>query len=356
TSLSTTSGPVGTPVAITGTNFGTSQGTSTVNFNGTATTVTNWTATSIATSVPAGATSGNVVVTVGGVASNGVNFTVSSTPSITSATTASGRVGTAFSYQITATNTPTSFGATGLPAGLSVSSTSGIISGTPAAAGTSTVTLSATNASGAGHATLMLTIAVAAPVITSATTANGTVGTAFSYQITATNTPTSFGATGLPGGLSVSSTSGLISGTPTAAGTSTVTLSAMNGSGTGNATLTLTIAVAAPVITSATTASGTVGTAFSYQITASNTPTSYGATGLPAGLSVSSTSGIISGTPTAAGTSTVTLSATNSTGTGHATLTLTVTTGGAVSSAQTIAAQAPSSAASLSVSFLTNTV
>ena len=43
---------------------------------------------------------------------------------------------------------------------------------------------------------------------------------------------------------------------------------------------------AAPVITSATTASGTVGTAFSYQITATNTPTSYGATGLPAGLSV----------------------------------------------------------------------
>src|SRR6202041_2377360 len=272
----------------------------------------------------AGATSGNVVVTVGGVASNGVNFTVSSTPSITSATAASGTVGTAFSYQITATNTPTSFGATGLPAGLSVSSTSGIISGTPAAAGASTVTLSATNGSGTGNATLTLTIALAAPVITSATTANGTVGTAFSYQITATNTPTSFGATGLPAGLSVSSTSGIISGTPAAAGTSTVTLSATNASGAGHATLMLTIAVAAPVITSATTANGTVGTAFSYQITATNTPTSFGATGLPAGLSVSSTSGIISGTPTAAGTSTVTLSAMNGSGTGNATLTLTI--------------------------------
>src|SRR6202041_3460770 len=116
------------------------------------------------------------------------------------------------------------------------------------------------------------------------------------------------------------------------------------------------IGVGAPVITSATTAGGTVGTAFSYQITATNSPTSYGATGLPAGLSVNTTSGLISGTPTAAGTSTVTLSATNSTGTGNATLTLTITTGGAVSSAQTIAAQASSSAASLSLSFLTNTV
>ena len=164
-----------------------------------------------------------------------------------------------------------------------------------------------------------------APVITSATTASGTVGSAFSYQITASNAPTSYGATGLPAGLSVNSTSGLISGTPTTAGTLTVTLSATNSRGTGSASLTLTISNSgAPVITSATTASGTVGSAFSYQITASNSPTSYGATGLPAGLSVNSASGLISGTPTTAGMLTVTLSATNSGGTGNATLTLTI--------------------------------
>src|SRR5258707_2593448 len=57
----------------------------------------------------------------------------------------------------------------------------------------------------------------------------------------------------------------------------------------------------APVITSGTTASGTVGSAFSYQITATNTPTSYGATGLAAGLAVNTSTGLISGTPTAAG-------------------------------------------------------
>lgn len=77
TSLSPASGPVGTSVAITGTNFGTSQGTSTIKFNGTTATPTSWTATSIAAQVPAGATTGNVVVTVGGVASNGMLFTVS---------------------------------------------------------------------------------------------------------------------------------------------------------------------------------------------------------------------------------------------------------------------------------------
>ncbi|BDI32103.1 hypothetical protein CCAX7_41540 [Capsulimonas corticalis] len=163
-----------------------------------------------------------------------------------------------------------------------------------------------------------------APVISSAATASGTVGTAFSYQITASNSPTSYSATGLPAGLSVNTSSGLISGTPTAAGTSTVTLGATNATGTGNKTLTITIAVAAPVISSAATATGTVGAAFSYQITASNSPTSYSASGLPAGLSVSTSTGLISGTPTASGTSTVTLGATNAGGTGNKTLTITI--------------------------------
>ena len=80
-------------------------------------------------------------------------------------------------------------------------------------------------------ASATIAAAPAPPVITSATTASGTVGSAFSYQITATNTPTSYGATGLPAGLSVNTGTGLISGTPTAAATSTVTLSATNGAG-----------------------------------------------------------------------------------------------------------------------------
>jgi Protein of unknown function (DUF4038)/IPT/TIG domain/Putative collagen-binding domain of a collagenase len=75
-SLNPNSGPVGTSVTIAGTNFGSAQGTSTVRFNGTAATATSWSATSIVALVPAGATTGSVVVTVGGVASNGVLFTV----------------------------------------------------------------------------------------------------------------------------------------------------------------------------------------------------------------------------------------------------------------------------------------
>jgi len=80
TSLSPTSGVVGTSVTITGTNFGATQGTSTVKFNGTTATPTSWSATSIVVPVPTGATTGNVVVTVGGVASNGAQFTVTCLP------------------------------------------------------------------------------------------------------------------------------------------------------------------------------------------------------------------------------------------------------------------------------------
>src|SRR5438105_11658460 len=118
-------------------------------------------------------------------------------PVITSPTTASGQVGVAFSYQITASNGPIiSYNATGLPAGLTVNTTTGLISGTPAA-GTNTgspysVTLSATNGNGTSNpATLTLTIKPPPPVITSPTTATATVGVAFSYQITPTNNPTS---------------------------------------------------------------------------------------------------------------------------------------------------------------------
>ncbi len=95
TSLNPTSGVAGTSVTITGTYFGATQGASTVKFNGTAAAPTSWSATSIVVPVPAGATTGNVVVTVGGVASNGVNFAMTApAPSITSLNPTSGLVGT----------------------------------------------------------------------------------------------------------------------------------------------------------------------------------------------------------------------------------------------------------------------
>jgi len=74
---------------------------------------------------------------------------------------------------------------------------------------------------------------------------------------------------------------------------------------------------------------GTVGTAASLQISASDSASgqtlTYSATGLPAGLSINASTGLISGTPTASGTSSVTVTAKDTTGaTGSASFTWTV--------------------------------
>ena len=178
--------------------------------------------------------------------------------------TAAGTVGGAFSYQISATQNPTGFNATGLPAGLTVNTTTGAISGTPTAAGTSAVTITATNATGSGSATLTLTVsnpAGVAPSITSALTATTTVGSAFTYQITGSQNPTNFNATGLPAGLTVNTTTGVISGTPTAAGTTNVTITATNAFGTGTATLSVTVNAAATAPPAPTNLVATAGNA-----------------------------------------------------------------------------------------------
>jgi len=176
-SLNVTSGPVGTSVTITGTNFGGTQGSSTVTFNGTAGTPTSWSGTVIVVPVPSGATTGNVVVTVGGVASNGIAFTVTlAAPNISSLNVTSGPVGT--SVTITGTN----FGAT---------------------QGSSTVTFNGT----AGTPTSWSGTVIVVPVPSGATTGNVVVtaggvasnGVAFtvtsSGSISVTVTPNLGGAT-----------------------------------------------------------------------------------------------------------------------------------------------------------------
>lgn len=167
-------------------------------------------------------------------------------------------------------------------------------------------------------------LTTAAPLLSVSTLAlaNGTVGSGYSQSINASGGTFpytwSLSAGTLPAGLVLSS-AGVVSGTPSAAGTSTFTLQVKDASSvTATHSYTMTVAptsvVAAPVITSSSTASGILGSAFSYQIVASNNPTSYSATGLPSGLSINTSTGLISGTPTVTGTYTVIIKATNSAG------------------------------------------
>ncbi|MCY3019030.1 MAG: putative Ig domain-containing protein, partial [Planctomycetota bacterium] len=233
-------------------------------------------------------------------------------------------------YSITATGDPTTFAAIGLPPGLTLSGN--VISGTPSEAGTTKVTISASNGIGTATATLIIGISATpgAPAILSDLLFVATKNVPASYSIIASNNPTSYDATLPPDtGLSIDTQTGIISGTPAISGSFEITVSASNDLGTGSATMMVAIAEVAggPAITSPLRAIGYVGASFKYSITSINGPMqSFGASNLPAGLAVDTKTGIISGQLLTAGTFNIRLSATNSVATAQATLVLTVYT------------------------------
>jgi hypothetical protein len=169
-------------------------------------------------------------------------------PIITSVLAVSFDAGRLAQYQLTATNLPSSYDATGLPNGFSIEPTTGLISGASTVDGVFNVTLSATNASGTSSATLVITLNIPpTPVISSPLVLEAGANLPISYQIAASNTPTIYGAAGLPGWLSINTNTGLISGTPTSLGTFPITISATNYGGTDSETLTVTILPPGPL-------------------------------------------------------------------------------------------------------------
>lgn len=240
----------------------------------------------------------------------------------------SGQAGVAYtpvdikSYFATQPAEGTSYSALNLPAGMSINSSTGVISGTPTESGTfagdtHTITLNDGGTLNSFGYSLTIAAALGTPEITSALTALGAVGEPFVALLTATNAPTSYNVGTLPAGLTYDVANAQITGTPTTAGTYNVSLSANNATGTGGqVTLVITVAPSGPVpvISSAASATADLNAPFSYQIVADNSPTSYSASGLPVGLTLSTTTGLISGTPTVAGVSTATLRASNGNG------------------------------------------
>jgi hypothetical protein len=262
------------------------------------------------------------------------SFTVTITAAAFAITTSSlpaGIVGTAYTASLAATGgtLPYTWSASGLPSGLSISA-AGVISGTPTASGSFSVTVQATD-SAQVTATKALTITVAAALtITTATLPNGTVGTSYTATTLAAaggTPPYSWSASGLPSGLSMSS-AGVISGTPTASGSFSVTVQVTDAA-KAIATKSFSITVIGVLtITTATLPNGTVATAYTattVAATGGTPPYTWSASGLPNGLSISA-AGVISGTPTASGSSYVTVKVTDSAqATATQTFTITVT-------------------------------
>jgi hypothetical protein len=244
---------------------------------------------------------------------------------VTTTSLASGTVGAAYSQTLAAS------GGTGgytwsispgtLPAGLTLSA-AGTISGTPTTAGTANFTATVKDSS-SQSASKALSISIAPATLTVTTTAlpNGTVGAAYSQTVAASGGTGgytwSISSGALPEGLNLSAV-GAISGTPTTAGTANFTATVSDSSSqSASKALSISVAPAALTVTTTSLASGTVGIAYSQTLTASGGTGGYAwsiSTGtLPPGLNLSA-AGTISGTPTTAGTTNLTVQVKDSSG------------------------------------------
>jgi len=256
-SLTPAGGVVGTGVTISGTNFGSSQGASTVAFNGTTGTPTSWSATSINVPVPTGATTGNVLVTVGGVASNPYGFEVgTAAPKITSISPTSGAVATSVTINGTSfgstqgANTVNFNGVSGVPTSWTATQIKVPVP-TGATTGNVVVTASGTVSNGASF-----TVPGTGPSVTSLSPGSGPVGT--SVTITGSNFNATQGASTVTfNGIAATATgwspTSIVATVPSGATSGNVVVTV---NGTANSGSSFTVA---PSITSLSRTGGAVG-------------------------------------------------------------------------------------------------
>jgi len=350
----------------------------------------------------------NDIITSSGTVSS--IMVTSPAPAITSMLSAQGNVGWELGYWITATKNPTSFNATGLPAGLHLFP-NGLIDGLPISSGTTVAMISATNSYGTGSAPLTITVdsVSVAPTRLSISTMSVMAGQTATFSVNYSTgyfvVQSVFGTMTLPASTTLT---GYQIGPAATAASKTLAMSSLGGNqyhfsindvsnqnlnsgalitfqvqiATGTAPGALPISLSntaltdyfgdavpstltdgsivvlpppSPVIISSLSVQSQVGWELGYQIAATNSPTSFGATGLPAGLHLFA-NGLIDGFPVSSGTTVATISATNSNGPGTAPLNIIVSSGNSPSLIVSSTAATAGQTATLAVDFSTGSI
>jgi len=270
----------------------------------------------------------------------------------TAATLLNGVVGVAYNLQLSASGvTPITWQlwSGSLPTGISFNVVTGTISGTPTATGQFTFEIRASNSLGNDVQSFVLNV-YELPHITTVGFGYARLGTPYSGQLTATGTPPikySIVSGNLPTGLTLDGNTGIISGTPTATGQFLFSVVAENIAGDSAAEqFVINAGLALAIITTSPLPVGIVNTVYGgVAFAAAGIDGSYATTWgwaaqagstLPPGLSLNATTGILSGTPTTAGTYNVNVTVTNGTTNATSPFTLVVgippaiTTGGSL--------------------------
>ncbi|HEY8903683.1 MAG TPA: putative Ig domain-containing protein, partial [Chthoniobacterales bacterium] len=246
-------------------------------------------------------------------------------PVISSAGYAASTVGSYFYYSLGASHSPISFTASNLPPGLGLDPFHGTISGYPVTAGDYVVPVTASNAALTGTANITIHVTKeAAGILESAAQVTGTVGVPASISLYSTVSDSTYSADGLPPGLSLAPGKSTITGTPTTAGHYEVSVHVVTDGTETKSTLSIDIAgspMAPPVIGAAL--SGFVGAGYIYPLYISNLPTRITAEGLPDGVILDPSTGVLTGTPKTSGLYAVTITATNASGSSTAVLNVT---------------------------------
>ena len=230
-------------------------------------------------------------------------------PVITSAAPPAGAAGEPYAFTVTATGSaPLTFSAAGLPEGLALNASSGVISGTPPASNTSNVTITVTNGAAQQVSqayTLTIGAAVAATFTNGPPPPTATTGIAydFTYQVTG-SLPVLFtiSAGALPDGLTIDAATGQITGVPTTVGVFTGTTSASFSDTVSSAqAFTLTVVARSPptFANDPIPTTGTVGVPYSATLLGAGTgPFKFtiASGGLPTGV-IMSDAGVLTGSP-----------------------------------------------------------